>query len=434
MITTRAKVQVAVFVVLSLLGAAVVGVKYLGIGNGSYSVYVDMADTGGAYTHGSVTYRGVPVGRVGEISLRPGGAHVELEIDRGVHVPRDLTVVVANRSAVGEQYVDLRPAADGGPYLASGDTIPQDKVATPLPVESLLTHLDALVAAVDPDDLGVVIDELGKAFEGNGDALAKILDATDVLLQDAAAYLPQTVKLLEDGRTVLDTQADSAQAIAKWAQGLNRFTETLREKDGDIRTILAEAPKTTSAVTGAIHDLDPTLGVLLGNMISVNGVAVRRLPGIEALLVTYPSAVAGSFTVTPGDGTAHFGLVLNFDNPPPCIYNKGAGPVTCTPGEKGSGSDVRGWQNAPGPTGGPIVPVPLPGLPDNGEPPAAGSDPAPTPSPSTTPGATIAGYDPSTGLVVDRYGLPIQFGGTGGQYALAGDQSWRQLLLAGLAS
>jgi phospholipid/cholesterol/gamma-HCH transport system substrate-binding protein len=45
---------------------------------------------------------------------------------------------------------------------------------------------------------------------------------------------------------------------------------------------------------------------------------------------------------------------------------------------------------------------------------------------------TVAGFDPVTGLVVGPDGLPIEFGGTGGQYQLAGDQSWKQLLLAGL--
>jgi phospholipid/cholesterol/gamma-HCH transport system substrate-binding protein len=44
----------------------------------------------------------------------------------------------------------------------------------------------------------------------------------------------------------------------------------------------------------------------------------------------------------------------------------------------------------------------------------------------------VAGYDPVTGLVLGPDGRPLQFGGTGGQYSIAGDQSWKQLLLAGL--
>jgi phospholipid/cholesterol/gamma-HCH transport system substrate-binding protein len=36
-------------------------------------------------------------------------------------------------------------------------------------------------------------------------------------------------------------------------------------------------------------------------------------------------------------------------------------------------------------------------------------------------------------LVTGPDGRPLQFGGTGGQDQLAGSQSWKQLLLAGVA-
>ncbi|MBY8852911.1 MlaD family protein, partial [Saccharothrix sp. MB29] len=61
-------------------------------------------------TGGEVTYRGVPVGRVGPIRLVDRRVEVELRITAGAPpIPADLEAVVANRSAVGEQYVDLRP-------------------------------------------------------------------------------------------------------------------------------------------------------------------------------------------------------------------------------------------------------------------------------------------------------------------------------------
>jgi phospholipid/cholesterol/gamma-HCH transport system substrate-binding protein len=45
----------------------------------------------------------------------------------------------------------------------------------------------------------------------------------------------------------------------------------------------------------------------------------------------------------------------------------------------------------------------------------------------------VGGLDPVTGLVTGPDGLPLLLGGTGGQAQLAGAQSWKQLLLAGLA-
>lgn len=356
------------------------------------------------------------------MSLSDDGTRVELLIESHIDIPADVEVVVAQRSAVGEQYVDLRPNSSAGPYLADGDVL--TGMETPLPMETLLADLDALIAEIDPDDLAVVIDELGAAFDGNEDALARLLTATELLVDDALEHMPQTVDLLRDGQTVLQTQLDSASAIRTWADQLAKLTTTIADSDDDLRDLIETAPQAGDDVTDLIHDLDPSLGTLLGNLITVNGVAVRRLANLEVILVTYPMVVAGGFTVTPGDGTAHFGLALNFDNPPPCIYGS-TDTYTCTQEELDQGSSVRGWQNAPGPSGPPIYPVPIPGLESGPD-----DDQSGEPEPSGTPAPS--GYDPYTGLLIDQYGTPVQFGGTGGHYELAGDQSWKQLLLMGL--
>jgi phospholipid/cholesterol/gamma-HCH transport system substrate-binding protein len=313
--------------------------------------------------------------------------------------------VVGQRSAVGEQYLDLRPETDAGPYLRDGSVIPRARTGVPLALETLLANLHALVRSVDPEDLGVVLDELGTAFEGNGAALRRILDANSLLLAAAAAALPETVTLIRDGRTVLATQQASAGAIRRWARGLARLAAAVRASDTDLRRLLPAGPPAAAQLVALLDGLEPAVGTLLGNLVSVNGVAARRLPGIEQILVVYPAVVAGGFTVAPGDGTAHLGLVVNFDDPPPCRYGR---TTRCAAADTRRGAGVRGAQNAPRP---------------------GGTDPAP----SSPPSSPEAEYDPATGMVLGPDGAPMRFGGTGGQYRLAGDQSWKQLLLAGLA-
>lgn len=403
MISRLVRVQVLIFVAVSLLGVAYVGVRYVGLGDrwfgGTYLVHADFADAGGIFTNAAVTYRGVPVGRVGPVTLHGDGVRVALVLDERVRVPADVRAVVAHRSAVGEQYVDLRPNTDTGPYLASGDVIARERTSTPLPLENLLSNLDALVSSVGVENLSVVIDQIGVAFEGNEDALRRLLDANSVLLAEADRRLPETLALIRDGRTVLQTQASSAEAIRSWAASLAQLAEALRIADPDLRRLLAEGPGAAAELVRLLRDLDPAIGTLVGNLVAINDIAVRRLSGIEQILVTYPVALAGGFTVVPGDGTAHLGLVLNASDPPACNYVR-SGTSDCTAGERAGGSGVRGAASAPRPGAGP---------------------------------ATAAGFDPATGLVVGPDGRPVLFGGTGGQARLAGDQSWKQLLLAGLA-
>lgn len=419
MIRHTVRLRVLVFLVVSLLGVSYVAVKYVGLGDrffgGTYTLHADLAEAGGLFANAPVTYRGVPVGRVTAVTLHGSEVRADLRMNGGIKVPVDLRAVVAHRSAVGEQYLDLRPAHDGGPYLAPGAVIPSSRTGIPLAPEALLSNLDALVRSVNPDDLAVVLDELGRAFEGNGQALATILDAGHDLLAAADAARPQTVDLIRDGRTVLATQQASAEALRRWADGLAKLSATLRSSDPDLRRLLVNAPPAARELVALLRGLEPAIGTLLGNLITVGGVAARRLPGIEQTLVVYPLAVAGGFTVAPGDGTAHLGLVVNVDDPPACKYG---GTKDCTAADRAGGSGVRSTSNAPRPGGGD------PGY----TPPSGGGDPA-----TTGGGAAVAGYDPATGLVTGPGGGPLAFGGTGGQYQLAGDQSWKQLLLAGVA-
>jgi phospholipid/cholesterol/gamma-HCH transport system substrate-binding protein len=417
-ITKLVRFQVLAFVVLSMLGVTYVGIRYVGLGDrpfgGSYAVALDLPVAGGIFPNAPVAYRGVPIGRVAAVTLAGDGVRVTLRIDRDVRVPADLRAVVAQRSAVGEQYVDLRPNRDGGPYLSAGDTIAREQTSTPLPMETLLSGLDELVRSVGVENLSIVVDELGKAFEGNESALRRLLEANTLLLQDTDRHLPEILQLIHDGQTVLATQAESADAIRRWAASLAQLTDALRGADGDLRRLLAEGPPAVDETVRLLHGLDPAVGALLGNLVAVNDIAVRRLAGIEQILVVYPVAVAGGFTVAPGDGAAHLGLAVNVSDPAACTYPPSGG-TQCTAEQTAGGSGVRGPGNAPRAGG---------GSPSTG---SSGS------SAATAPSASVAGFDPATGIVLGPDGQPLQFGGTGGQYQLAGDQSWKQLLFAGLA-
>jgi phospholipid/cholesterol/gamma-HCH transport system substrate-binding protein len=439
MISRKIKLQVLVFAIISALGVTFVGVRYVGLGDAivgdGYTVHADFEQSGGIFTNAAVTYRGVQVGRVGDLHLRPGGVRVDLELDGEVDVPASTRAVVTNRSAVGEQYVDLRPDTRRGPMLEDGSVIPRSRTSGPLAVETLLLNLDKLVNSVDKQDLKIVIDELGRAFDGTGPSLQTMLDSGDALLAEADASLPETVALIRDGRTVLDTQVASGTAIQSWAKSLASLSDQLRKSDPDLRRLLANGPVATTEVVALLSELRPSFGFLLGNLIVVGQLQGRRINGLEQILATYPAVVAGSFTVVPGDGTAHFGLVLNVDDPPPCVYAK-SHPLTCSNAEMSRGTSVRGERNAPR-AGEEPGPRPLGSNDAAGSQPlgpndAAGSQLGPNAAGSQPP-AQSQTVDPFTGLALGPDGKPVQLGSTGGQQAVLGDQSWKALLLGPLA-
>lgn len=425
MITRTVKAQLLAFATVTAVGVSYVGAEYTGLvdsvlGRG-YTVQADFADSGGIFTGAEVTYRGVPVGRVGELRLTGAdGVSVSLDIEDGApRIPADTLAVVANRSAVGEQYVDLQPRTSDGPYLLQGSTIPRARTRVPLPTTDLVLSLDRLVTSVGKDDLRVTVDELGKAFSGTGPHLSRLVDSGNALVESASESLPETISLIEDSRKVLRTQADQGSSIKAFSRDLALLTEELKSSDGDLRKLVGNAEPAAVELNSLLKSVQPRFSVLLGNLISGGQITLARLPGVEQALVTFPVVVAGSHTVVPGDGTTHFGLVVNADDPPPCTQGYGTTrrdpadtstreantDARCT-APRGSATSVRGAQNAPG---------------------------ASSRSGTTDQAAYVTPYDPETGTFAGPDGTPVEIGSTGGQQTVFGKESWQWLLVGPMA-
>ena len=351
MIRRGVKVQLVAFLLITVVGVSYVSARYIGLGDlllgGGYVVTADFAESGGIFADAEVTYRGVPVGRVDRLRLADDGVHVDLRIDSGVEVPADTLAVVANRSAVGEQYVDLQPRTQDGPYLADGDRIDERRDTAPrCTPRTLLLNLDRLVNSVDKRDLVVVIDELGKAFAGTGPDLQRLLDSGDALTRSAVDALPETISPDRGRRRRCSTTqresglGDQELLRPTWptsATPCAPATATCaRCSDGGI-VGLAGAATRCSGTTG------PAISALLANLLTSGQVTVARLDGLEQVLVTYPDNVAGGYTVVPGDGTSHFGLVLNASDPPACTQGYG-GTTKRTPSDT---SDAPGQHRRP---------------------------------------------------------------------------------------
>jgi phospholipid/cholesterol/gamma-HCH transport system substrate-binding protein len=365
MITTATRIRIVAFVLVALAGIAYVGAEYAGLGRlfgaDGIVVRVQLATSGGIFTNAEVTYRGVTVGRVGELRLTESGVEADLNLDDSAPpIPASARAVIADRSAVGEQYVDLQPPDGDGPFLTDGSVIQSDRTATPIPPQKLLTDVDQLARSVPTDALRTVVDELGTALSGAGPDLRTLLDSANSFTQAANQHLPQTLGLLSSGHTVLDTQQAEARQIVSFSTSLNQLAGQLRASDPDLRGVISAAPVVAGQVDQLLRDSGADLGVLMANLLTVAQITENRTKGIAQLLVAYPIAIATAPSAN-FNGTGRLGLVLNFFDPMPCtkgyegtVEHNGtdetAGPVNtqayCAM-PVASGTNVRGSNNAP---------------------------------------------------------------------------------------
>jgi phospholipid/cholesterol/gamma-HCH transport system substrate-binding protein len=367
MISTRIRLQLLAFVIITVLGVGYVSVRYLGagalFGAGPYPVTLQLIDSGGIFTGADVTYRGVSVGRVAALRLTREGVDAQLEIAPDAPpIPADLDAAVHNLSVIGEQYVDLQPVRSDGPRLAAGSVIPASRVSTPVAIGDLIANLDTFIRSVPLEALRTVVTELGTAFTGTGPELAALLDSTDAFARDAIAALPPTVTLIRDARVVLQTQNERSSAIISFSHDLALLAAQLRSSDPDIRRLITTAPQFATQTSALLRESGTQIGQLLADLLTISRVALPRQAPLRHLLSVYPVVTGGTdASVVPADGFAHLGLVLNLFDPFACVRGyEGTirrSPLDTTPipvnrdaycaEPPGSPTDVRGTQNVP---------------------------------------------------------------------------------------
>jgi phospholipid/cholesterol/gamma-HCH transport system substrate-binding protein len=379
-LTRGIRLRLIAFVVIGLTVIGFTAVHYANLGRylglrDYYVVHVDLAQAGGIFPNADVTYRGVSVGRVGALRLTATGVQADLNIrDSAPPIPADLRAAVTDLTAVGEQYLDLQPHTGTGPYLRDGSVIPQSDTTLPLPVTTVLSSVNTLATSIPLTSLRAVLNELSTGFAGQGSDLQALIDGNSALVRAANATVPEQIALIRDSSTVLSTQVAETSALRSFGASATALAQRLDQSDSDLRRLLANGPQAAVQVAGLLTDNNPSLGVLIANLLTTSEVTLTRGRALEELLSALPAAIAAGSTVINAKG-ARFGVALTFFNPLPCtagyqgttvrngLDTSPPPPVNtsarCT-SPASSGKDVRGSAHAP--SGGGVPPAAQAGL------------------------------------------------------------------------
>jgi phospholipid/cholesterol/gamma-HCH transport system substrate-binding protein len=335
-LTRKILIQISIFLLISVVAGSVMVFNFMGLPNllfgvGHYRVTLELPQAGGLYARGNVTYRGTEVGRVEEVTVTDTGVAAKLSLDSGIPIPADLDAQVHSVSAVGEQYVALLPRSGNGPSLKEGDVIPVDRTFVPPDINTLLDATNRGLQAIPHDNLKTVIDEGYTAVGGLGPDLSRLVKGSTTIAIDARANLDSLTTLIDQSKPVLDSQTDTSDSVSAWASHLASISGQLQSQDAAVAGVLTKGAPAADEVRALFDRLQPTLPIVLANLVSLGQVAVTYQPNIEQLLVLLPQGAA----VTSATGTAnrhqkHIGAYLDFNLnlnlPPPC--NTGYLPAT----------------------------------------------------------------------------------------------------------
>ena len=296
-VSRRIRIQLAVFTVIALVAGTFMAVGYIRLpamlGFGRYTVTMELPRSGGLYPSSNVTYRGTKVGKVESVRLgEHGGVQAELSLKSGIDIPSDLTAEVHSQSALGEQYVALLPREGTAAPLKDGDVIAMKDTSVPPSIDSLLDGANRGLLAIPHDALKTAVDESYVAIGGLGPELSRIVKGGSQIAIDARANLDSLTTLIDQSAPVLDSQTETADSIQAWAAHLATITGQLRDNDAAFAGVIDNGGPAADEARQLVDRLQPSLPVILANLVTVGKIALDYQPALEQLLVLIPQGVA----------------------------------------------------------------------------------------------------------------------------------------------
>lgn len=326
MLTRFVRNQLIIFTIASIVGVLAMVLVYMQLptllGIGRMTVKMELPRTGGLYRFANVTYRGVQIGKVTDVRATRSGAEATLSLATSPKIPADLQASVLSVSAVGEQYVDLLPRTDSGPYLSSGAVITGKDITVPQKVGPMLDQISVLLDSIPKEKLSQLLDESFKGLNGAGDDLSALFESTSTVAGDFEKVADRARALVDDSLPLLEGQAVSADALRTWARSLAGVTGQFVANDPQLRGVLRNGSGAIDEASRLLNAVKPTLPVLLANLTTVGRIGVTYNASLEQLLVLLPPFIASIQAVgLPGNnptGYTQGDFTLTLNDPPAC--------------------------------------------------------------------------------------------------------------------
>ena len=288
-----------IFAVVTVLTVGAISIFYLRVparlGIGAYEITANFVAGGGLYENANVTYRGVQAGRVEAVNLTDDGvaAHMRLNSDsrsRPTRPPRSR----ASRRSANNTSIWFRPTthrrrccATVPPSRRSG---PRSRRTSP----SCCSEADELVSSLNNTRLQDLLRETFKAFNGSGPELARLIQSSRLLIDEANASWPQTSALIDQAGPFLEAQIRSGDDIRSLADGLARLTTEVANADPQVRALLTDAPGAAAEANETFAGIRPSFPVLAANLANFGRIGVIYHRSIEQALVIFPALQAAS--------------------------------------------------------------------------------------------------------------------------------------------
>jgi phospholipid/cholesterol/gamma-HCH transport system substrate-binding protein len=280
----RASKAIRTAVVAVVLVAGILVAVDVTKGTPTYPINVVYSSAPGLFTGAAVDVLGVKVGTVTDVQNVGDTVHVTLAVNQGTHIPSTAFASLVAAQLLGSPDVDLNPGYTGGPYLASGATIPEQRTAVPVSTDEVLKELQHTLNALNPNAVGDLVTNLATDLDGQGGNLNKLIASaagTVQLLAEKGDDLGQLNGTLGQLTGTLDTDTSN---IEQLVEQYDTVSTTIAQHSGQLNDAITQL---AGASTGLVNLLVPNLQPLeadVGTVTTASRTLDRNLAAVDEIL------------------------------------------------------------------------------------------------------------------------------------------------------
>jgi phospholipid/cholesterol/gamma-HCH transport system substrate-binding protein len=203
---------------------------------------------------------GVDVGKITDVALRDGKAHVTMRIDpRVLPLHQDATATITTQDLLGERFVLLKRGTPESPAMGSSMTIPVEHTSRVVDLQDVLDSVDTPTSVA----LAALLTDTGEGLRGEGKQADKAIAA----LAPAMRQAKDLTAILDDQNALLTRLIDNAQPVAsalasnhgaqldELVDSTTRSLEVVASERAALRTALAQLPQTITSSRAALAQL-----------------------------------------------------------------------------------------------------------------------------------------------------------------------------------
>ncbi len=255
---------------------------------------------------GDVRMNGAIVGRVSGIEATDGGAVVEVQLDGEAadRIPDTATARILPTTLFGQKYVELSSPADPGKgHVVEGTVLQSEPGSEPAELTTVLDNLEVVLDSIQPQRLSSMLQATAYGLDGQGAAMAELIDdggsyllrlnqlapdfVADLVLLEAvtgqyAGNVPALLEVLDNASTTTATLTARTDEGTRWQTFLREVTRAASAGEELLaanRRQLRESARLSRPTLELLAEYSPQIPCVITGFLGVRDSSASQIKG-----------------------------------------------------------------------------------------------------------------------------------------------------------